>query len=286
MEVGGEAGEVGDAEEGEEGVVAAGEEGELGDHGLGGDGVVEVAPHGACEGLRVQGAGGLRGVVVEAELGAVGEGAQLEEVGCCDVGGGRGGVVDVLDVDEVEDGVGFGIAQVVGRGEDVGDEVVDAAVVVARRSEHGLVLGAGHEVGRGVGHDRAEVVALDPDCVGRVLVDAVQRDILVAGQGGGDGRAVGEFLDSHLVDAVQGRIQALQERRGRVEKDALVGSARVDLSGHILKLGDALDTVRRVRGQVAGPVVGADLEQLLGTEVGEHLGAVVLGSSFKTVSTA
>jgi hypothetical protein len=70
-----------------------------------------------------------------------------------------------------------------------------------------VVLGRLLELGRRSRDGRAAVVALDPDRLRGVVVDAVQRDVLVARQGALDRGAVGEVLGGERgLDVAEGRV--------------------------------------------------------------------------------
>ncbi len=149
------------------------------------DSFVKTGKQRARKGRAADGARGLVGGVVRRELGAVGQGAELGEVGFADrlaggaIGGVGGGVVDSGGIQEIVDVVGVCVGQV------GGGEVVDAAegvpeLLVEGRGGCGELLGLAAWSGGGARVGEAVVVAFEPDAVGGGGGLAVNVDVLVA----------------------------------------------------------------------------------------------------------
>lgn len=154
-----------DAEESEEGVVAASQKGDL-ELATGGDGLIELGKNGARESASTDCAGGLGSVIIEAKFLRVSEGAQAGEVLVGDVDGAGRSVVDAGNVDEVEDGIGICVVHV------LDGEVIHILKVLPKlRVEVTRFLDAiGKDLTVGKGCRRglvswAGVIALEPDCI-------------------------------------------------------------------------------------------------------------------------
>lgn len=230
-EVGARGGEVGQAEEGQERVVAACHEVELLLAGAGLDGRCHLGENAAGEGGAADRAQGLGGVVVHVELPLVGEEAGLVESGGVDLGGDTG-VVDRGGVEEVEDAVGVLVADVALAHDGVEDRL-ELGVEAGGGVEQVLVRWSITVALGGRSPGRALLVALDPDGVRRSVVFAVDEDELVAVQGVFSAGAIGELLSRDAsVDGIQWGVKTLEKDGGSLVEDSLIRCASPDLGFH------------------------------------------------------
>lgn len=203
--------EAGETEELGEGVVGAreqGEEGRLGDEGL-----VEVAVHGGKQGLAADGGVRVGGVVVEAGGVLILEPLDLVEGVLVDQAG-EGSVVDAVDVDVVKDAVGVAIVEL-GLGNALADHGGQALVELEGRLVEGQELRALKVGVGGRSQGGAELVALDPDRIGGIVIDTLSHHKLVPVHRGHQTSSIGQqqrqrrgfflrSLDQILRESLQG----------------------------------------------------------------------------------
>jgi hypothetical protein len=109
----------------------------------------------------------------------------------------------------------------------------------------------------------------------------MEHNVLVTIKRAGRRRAIVESLRGDLlIQALERRVEPLEESRSGVQKNLLIRGAGEDLGVDNLVLGYAQDLLLGLGRDVRFTVVTSDLEVLLSTEIGQAVPRVVLGGAY------